>query len=201
MCLFLAICASMQPVVKVDNQNLFSSSQPNLKLLVDKGLEYAGEFKDTKKMSGWSFDQEYYLFNKDEKILTFVIIKRIPMSSSYTWLPIKIKQGENGVITDNGTLKLAGKHWRTFLQVTKINPKETEFFYSKKIDVDQMYLTKNYACNINDKAQVYVIYAESLKGYEKEIEQYKKLKTFSNEQMELISAFMDRADKAITFLK
>ncbi|MCK5542336.1 MAG: hypothetical protein KAI40_06555 [Desulfobacterales bacterium] len=156
MCLFLTSCASMQPVVNVDDQNMFESKNPNLKLLIDKDLKYLGEFKYLKKGNGFVYDKEYHNFNAGSKKYLFVIICRIPTGSSFHWLPINLKEGEKGVISQYKTVKLAGKHWKPFLQLINPGVEETDFFSSKNITIDQYYLSKNYVRNITEKIQVYV---------------------------------------------
>ncbi|MBW1728615.1 MAG: hypothetical protein JRJ62_13800 [Deltaproteobacteria bacterium] len=199
--IFCIGCVSLKPTVTVDSQNMFTSTSPNLQLILDRSLKYAGHFEILQREQGWSYNNEYYIFNNGSKILSVILIKRIPFGSDYHWLPIKIKKGENGVLIVQKTVKLAGKYWKTYIQEVSLNTKEADAFYSKGIDVERRYIAKCYARNISDKIHVRVLYAETLEGYEDDIKQYRRLNTLTNEQAELLNSFLERAEKSITFIK
>ncbi|MCK5312746.1 MAG: hypothetical protein KAJ62_11585 [Desulfobacteraceae bacterium] len=192
-------CIARKPIVTFETQNIFSSTQPRLKLLIDKNLKYSGEFKIATKMKGYKFNQEYYVFNEGNEILTIIIMKKIPIGSDYHWLPIKIKKGEDGVLIDQGTTKLAGKQWKTCVQVLYFNSEQQDAFYSKNIDIDQHYLSKTYVRNFSEDTQVQVLYLETLKSYEEDIKQYVRLKTFTSEQAAMINDFLIKAEESIIF--
>ncbi len=193
-------CITTKPTVNVDSQNIFTLTNPKLKLMIDKDLDYAGQFKLFQRKQGWSYNKEYYIFNKGSEIITAILIQKIPSTSTYHWLPIKIKKGEDGVIIDQGIVKFGKKQWKTFVQTISPSPEETEAFYSKNIDIDQYYIVKQYVRNVSEKTQIYVMYLESLKDYKKDLEQYNRLKTLTTEQAELINEFLKRAEKSLMFL-
>ena len=194
-------CVAREPTVTFDTQNIFSSTQPNLKLSIDKNLKYSGKFEIIKKRKGFNVNQKYYVFNKGNEILTIILIKKIPLGSDYHWLPVKIEKGKHGVLINQGATKLAGKQWKTCVQITYFDSEQEDAFYSKNIDIDQYYLAKTYIRNFSDKTQVQVLFLRTLKGYEKDIKQYDRLKIFTSEQAALINDFLIQAEESITFLQ
>lgn len=196
----LCSCVGVKPVVNVSPQNVFLSTNPNLELSIDKSLRYSGKLETNEENNINKYTQEYHLFNAGNKKLAIILLKKIASGNKGHWLPLKIKEGENGVIIDQGSIELAGKQWKTFVQLISPNANEQNAFYSKNIDIDQYYITKAYMRNFSDRTQVYVSFMASLNGYEKDIEQYLRLKTLTSEQAELLNGFLVDAQKQIVFV-
>ena len=131
--IFLFIsCAAFQEKREVLDGNVFSSTNPTLRLKIDESFKYKGVFiqpKNTKSRDSdrrTFVDKEYHLWNNGSTVILIRFDKL--MSSGFYWIPGSEYNKKSVMQIQNN--KIVGKNWKTGFWTVRLN----NFEYNKIID-------------------------------------------------------------------
>ncbi len=206
MFLFIS-CAAFQAKREVLSGNIFSTTNPSLKLKLDEGFEYKGMFKKDNSGKARSSDkigfskQEFHAWynKKDNKILV-ILFKRM-VSQGWYWIPGK-EFNKKSVIQIKRE-KLSGKNWKTGFWAASAKNWYYNKLFNIGIELYGNYFSKLWVRNFGEQMQVRITYYENIDDTDirRKTPNMVSGGFLLEHEKKFIGEFNKRADAAITFIK
>ncbi len=201
MFLFIS-CAALQEKREVLDGNVFSATNPKLRLKIDDGFTYKGVFIQPNNSAARDSDQrsfvdnEYHLWSKGSTVILIRFQKLL--SSGFYWIPGKEFNTKSVMLIKN--TKIAGRNWKAGFWTVQLN----NFVYDKLTDAGIEFtgdhLSKLWKRHAGKQIATQIIYWENIDNNINTNVIIRRGTTFDAE-MKFIEEFNKRADAAITFIK
>jgi len=201
MFLFIS-CAAFQEKREVLDGNVFSSTNPKLRLKIDDSFTYKGAFIQPKNIKSRDsdrrtfVDREYHLWSNVSTVILIRFDKL--MSSGFYWIPGK-EFNKNSVMQIKNN-KIAGKNWKTGFWTVRLNNFEYNKITDAGIEFAGDHFSKLWKRYAGEKIAIGICYWENIDNKINTNVIISRGRAFDTE-MKFIEEFNKRADAAMTFIK